>query len=228
MIKASFGDRLDAFLHKLFPFLFNRKQPLDPNRLTVAGAAVSLVAAWALATGEFFAAGFLIFFGGFFDLVDGVVARHYGISTSFGAFLDSTLDRFVDMALFLGVVLFYASTGELGIATLAAFVLVASVIISYAKARAETQIEVLEGGLFERGERVGLLAAGAILDLVPWALGLLAIGSTITVAQRFSVAYRELERLDATRRGPDMASGVADSSAGGASIPVADDSGAAQ
>ncbi|MEE3329876.1 MAG: CDP-alcohol phosphatidyltransferase family protein [Myxococcota bacterium] len=228
MIKASFGDRLDAFLHKLFPFLFHRKQPLDPNRLTVVGAVVSLIAAWALATGEFFAAGFLILFGGFFDLVDGVVARHYGISTSFGAFLDSTLDRFVDMALFLGVVLFYASAGELGIATLAAFVLVASVLTSYAKARAETQIEVLEGGLFERGERVGLLAAGAILDLIPWALGLLAIGSAVTVAQRFSVAYRELERLDAARRASDVASSAADSSAGGASIAVADDSGAAQ
>jgi len=57
----------------------------------------------------------------------------------------------------------------------------------------------LEGGLLERGERVGLLAVGAMLDLIPWALGLLAIGSAITVAQRFSVAYRELGRLDAER-----------------------------
>lgn len=213
MIKASFGDRLDAFLHKLFPFLFHRAKPLDPNTLTVVGALVSLVAAWALATGEFLAAGFLIMLGGFFDLVDGVVARHYGTSTSFGAFLDSTLDRFVDMALFLGVILYYAGHGEAEVAVLGAFVLITSVITSYAKARAETQIKVLEGGLFERGERVGLLAAGAATDLIPWALAVLAVGGAVTVAQRFLAAYRELERLDAARSAPEA---------------VAEDSGAAQ
>ena len=117
------------------------------------------------------------------------------------------------MALFLGVILYYAGHGEAEVAVLGAFVLITSVITSYAKARAETQIKVLEGGLFERGERVGLLAAGAATDLIPWALAVLAVGGAVTVAQRFSAAYRELERLDAARSAPEA---------------VAEDSGAAQ
>ena len=134
MIKARFGDRLDPWIHRLFPFLFWR--PLHPDALTAIGVCVSIVAAIELARGELFAGGLLILFGGFFDLVDGVVARHQGISTEFGAFLDSTLDRAVDMALMLGLVLLYASSGDPTTATVASVVLVATVLTSYVKARA--------------------------------------------------------------------------------------------
>lgn len=195
MIKARFGDRLDVWIHRAFPFLFWR--PLPPDALTVCGACVSVVAAFALARGELFVGGLLILFGGFFDLVDGVVARHRGVSTSFGAFLDSTLDRLVDSVLMLGLVVLYASTGDMVTAALACAVLVAAVLTSYAKARAETVIPKLEGGLFERAERVGLLAAGALFDVMGPMLWLLALGTWLTVAQRFVVAYRELGRLDA-------------------------------
>lgn len=194
MIKASFGDRLDAWIHRLFPFLFWR--PLPPDALTVTGAAVSVVAALALARGELLIGGLLILFGGFFDLVDGVVARHQGISTSFGAFLDSTLDRLVDVVLMVGLIAFYASQGDSLTTAVAAVVLVATVLTSYAKARAEAVLPSLEGGLLERGERIGLLAAGAILGWMVPVLWLLAVGTTVTVAQRFAVAYRELRRLD--------------------------------
>lgn len=195
MIKARFGDRLDAWIHRAFPFLFWR--PLPPDVLTVVGACVSVVAAFALARGELFAGGLLILLSGFFDLVDGVVARHQGVSTSFGAFLDSTLDRLVDSVLMLGLVVLYASTGEMVTAALASAVLVATTLTSYAKARAETVIPKLEGGLLERGERVGLLAVGALFDVMGPMLWLLALGTWLTVAQRFVVAYRELGRLDA-------------------------------
>jgi len=195
VIKATFGDRLDAWVRRLLPFLFVRR--LDPNALTVTGSLVSIVAAVALARGAFTVGGILILAGGLFDLVDGVVARHQGRSSSFGAFLDSTLDRLVDMALLVGVLLFYARSGDTTTAVVAAVVLVASVLTSYAKARAETRIEVLEGGLLERGERIVLLAAGAILGWMQPVLWLLAAGTLVTVAQRFAVAYRELESLDA-------------------------------
>ena len=194
MIKSSIGERLDAVIHQLFPFLFRRH--LDPNALTVCGALVSLTAAVAFAFGHFAPGGILMLFGGFFDLVDGVVARHQGSASRFGAFLDSTLDRFVDMALLLGICVHFAARGEAGTVLLAGAALVASVLVSYAKARAELVLPRFDVGLFERGERVGLLAAGAILGFLVPALWIVAIGSAVTVAQRFAAAYREMERLD--------------------------------
>ncbi len=112
MIKSVVGQRLDPLIHRLFPFLFVRR--LNPNALTVWGAVVSLLAAAAFMRGQFPLAGVLMLGGGFFDLVDGVVARHHGISTRFGAFLDSTLDRLVDMALLTGISVYYASIGDPG------------------------------------------------------------------------------------------------------------------
>ena len=195
MIKAKFGDRLDGWIHTAFPFLFTRS--LNPNLLTLAGAGISVGAAIAFGLGAFVCGGVLLLAGGFFDLVDGVVARHQGTSTSFGAFLDSTMDRFVDMVVLFGLVVHYGRAGEVGLVVLVGVVLMASVMTSYAKARAEQTIPVLEGGIFERGERVGLLAAGALFGIMSWALWLLAAGTVFTVAQRFNTAYRELESLDA-------------------------------
>jgi len=198
MIKAKLGDRLDAWLQALLPFLFHHR--LNPNLLTVLGTLVSLGAAVGFAFGQFRWAGVLILAGGFFDLVDGVIARHQGTASTFGAFLDSTLDRLVDMGILLGIVLHYAGKGEPGLVLLAGYALVATVLVSYAKARAELVVPVLEGGLFERGERIGLLAAGAILGFMVPALWIVAVGATITVAQRFSLAYREMAELDASTR----------------------------
>lgn len=198
MIKSAFGKHVDGVVHRLFPFLFVRR--LDPNTLTVCGTLVSLGAAAAFVDGRFVLGGALILAGGFFDLVDGVVARHHGISTRFGAFLDSTLDRLVDMALLLGIAVHYASRGDAASVLLAGTALVSSVLVSYAKARAELEVEAFEVGILERGERVGLLAAGALFGVMIPVLWIIAIGSTITVVQRFALAYREMERKDRAER----------------------------
>jgi phosphatidylglycerophosphate synthase len=197
MIKATFGKRVDDAVQTLFPFMFTRR--FDPNLLTVTGAVVSCGAAAAFAVGAPISAGILILLGGFFDLVDGVVARHLGISTTFGAFLDSTLDRFVDMVLYLGLVLHFASTGRIDLVALTGVTLIATVLVSYSKARAELFVPVFEGGLLERGERVGVLASGAILGFLVPALWILAAGSLITVVQRFVMAHRAMTALDASR-----------------------------
>ena len=76
MIKARFGEELDRAVHKLFPFLFRRE--LNPNLLTLVGVALSFVAAGFLATGSFLSGGLLLLCGGFFDMADGTVARHFG------------------------------------------------------------------------------------------------------------------------------------------------------
>jgi CDP-diacylglycerol--glycerol-3-phosphate 3-phosphatidyltransferase len=198
VIKSVMGERLDAWIHALFPFLFTRR--LNPNALTVAGAILSMVAAVAFARGSFVIGGVLILVGGFFDLVDGVVARHQGVATRFGAFLDSTLDRLVDMALLLGIAMHFALVSEPYLVLLAGYTLISSVLVSYAQARAQLFFPAFSVGLLERGERVGILAAGAILGWMVPALWLLAVGSTVTVIQRFIHAYRELERMDAEER----------------------------
>jgi len=202
MIKQRFGDRIDGWVHVAFPFLFAR--PLDPNWLTVIGAFGSAVAAGAFAFGWFASGGVLILASGFFDLVDGVVARHNGVSTRFGKFLDSTLDRFADMVMLVGIATHYAVVGEPGHVLLAGSALMAGVLVSYAAACAQLVVPSLaQLGFMERGERVGGLAAGTILGFPVVALWILTLGSLVTVAQRFGQAHREMARLDALdRSGP--------------------------
>jgi len=199
VIKALLDDRLDGWLRRLLPFLF--RGPLSPNLLTVVGTLISLAAAVAFALGCFVAGGALMLAGGFFDLVDGAVARHRGIATRFGGFLDSTLDRLVDMALLLGLAMNFALQGEPGRVLLAGCALIASVLVSYAQARAQVSVpSFFRVGIFERGERFVLLAAGAILGFVVLALWIIAIGSAVTVVQRMAHAFREMERIDAAER----------------------------
>jgi CDP-diacylglycerol--glycerol-3-phosphate 3-phosphatidyltransferase len=198
MIKAVLGDRLDDWINAAVPFIVRR--PIDPNLLTVLGTLVSLAAAAAAGLGRFGAAGVLLLCGGLFDLVDGVIARRHGNTTSFGAFLDSTLDRLVDMGILLGILMYYAMAGEPGHVLLAGYVLVACVMVSYTKASAERLVTTFRGGVLERGERIALIIAGLLFDLLIPALWIIAVGATITVIQRFALAYRELQRIDANAR----------------------------
>jgi CDP-diacylglycerol--glycerol-3-phosphate 3-phosphatidyltransferase len=194
VIKEKLGHRIDGWIHDLFPFLFWR--PVNPNWLTLLGTLIAGASGFAFAEGAFGVAGLCLLGGGFFDLVDGVVARHFGISTRFGAFLDSSLDRVVDILAMIGLVTFYARANDTAGILLCSVILVATVLISYAKARAELIIERMPGGLLERGERVGLLAAGSILGVLWPILWILAIGTVVTAGQRFRYAHREMGRLD--------------------------------
>lgn len=194
MIKERLGHRIDGWIHSLFPFLFWR--PIDPDWMTVAGTLVAGASSLAFAQGELRLGGMLLLAGGFFDLVDGVVARHFGMTTRFGAFLDSSLDRVVDILAMLGLFAFFVRDADGLGALICAWILVATVLTSYAKARAELMLERMPGGLLERGERIGLLAIGTLVGWLWPVLVLLAIGSTVTVGQRFLYAHREMGRLD--------------------------------
>ncbi|MEM7413634.1 MAG: CDP-alcohol phosphatidyltransferase family protein [Myxococcota bacterium] len=199
MIKSTVGQNLDALIHRLFPFLFWGR--LDPNTLTVTGALVSTGAAAALAMGSLVLGGILILVGGFFDLTDGVVARHRGISTRFGGFLDSTLDRWVDMVLMAGASVHFAREDALIHVAGCGLAMAAMVLVSYSKARAELELPSFEIGWMERGERIGLLAAGAILGFLPWAVWAIALGSLVTAWQRIDHARREMAKLDVEASG---------------------------
>ena len=194
MIKERFGVPLDRAVRALLPLGLARR--LNPNALTLLGAAISLAAGVVFAWGSLRLGGALVVAGGFFDLIDGAVARETGRSTTFGAFLDSTLDRLSDLAVLFGISLHYAGTGEPVVAALAGWALVGSALVSYAKARAESVIR-LDAGFLERGERAGILALGALLGFLPLALTVIALGSTVTVVQRIALARREMEKLDA-------------------------------
>lgn len=191
MIKEKFGSKLDQWIQTIFPFLF--KKPVDPNLLTVVGAGICVAAAVAFGMGHFRLGALLLWLGGMCDLVDGVVARHWQISSAFGAFLDSTLDRLVDMAVLLALALYFAQGGDITTAVVAGVGLVSSVLTSYTKARAEAIDVSMPGGFIERGERVVLIVAGGLLGLMEPALWILAVGATATVVQRFESARRAFD-----------------------------------
>jgi len=197
VIKAWIGRGFDVWARRLLPFFF--ESPLSPNTLTMVGAAIALGGAWALANGCFGWAALLIWVGGLFDLLDGAVARAKGLATNFGAFLDSTVDRLVDMALFLGLILYASKRGQLGEVVLAGWAMMGSVLVSYTKARAEAFVSSFEGGLLERGERIVILGGGVLLqaifpghNVLVVMLWILALGSSLTVGQRVLLAHRHL------------------------------------
>jgi CDP-diacylglycerol--glycerol-3-phosphate 3-phosphatidyltransferase len=205
VLKARLGHDFDERIARALPFLFHPR--VHPNALSVLGVAVSLGGAWAFAEGAFRWGAAIVLVGGVFDLVDGVVARRQGRVTTFGGFLDSSLDRVVDMALLLGLAMHYAGRGAGGLAWLAAFALVATVMVSYTKARAESVVPRFEGGLLERAERIVILVLGGLTGFMPLALGVVAVGSAITAGQRIALAHRLMGELD--RRSAEEAPHVA-------------------
>ncbi len=203
MIKQKYGHKLDQWIKTIFPFLFARQ--VDPDLLTVVGAGICVAGAIAFGMDHFVAGALLLTLGGLCDLVDGVVARHFGISSPFGAFLDSTLDRLVDMVVLLALVVHYMGTGDRTTALVAAVGLVSSVLTSYTKARAESIDVSMPGGLIERGERIVLIVAGGLFGVMQPALWILAVGSTATVVQRFDAARRAFGRLNEKQTPPPTA-----------------------
>ena len=191
MIKAYFGDRVDAAVRVAFAPLF--RTAIHPDLLSAAGAVFSLGAGAALGYGELRWGAALIAAGGVCDLVDGVMARHLGRASVFGAFLDSTLDRVADLAILIGICVFFAAEDRPEWVAVTGVALAASVLTSYIKARAETFVERFEGGLFERAERIILLGAGAWFGRLEIAVALLAALGTWTAATRFAQACRLLK-----------------------------------
>ena len=167
---------------------------IHPNVLTLVGVLVNVVAAWALATGQFIMAGVIMIVANIFDFIDGKVAHETNTVSAFGAFWDSTLDRFSDLALFLGLVYLYASLGRPDYVLIAALTLVFSIMTSYARARAESLVEKCKVGFMERPERIVLLMIGAFTDRMAGVLWVILVLSVVTVANRIHYTYLVLNR----------------------------------
>jgi CDP-diacylglycerol--glycerol-3-phosphate 3-phosphatidyltransferase len=156
-----------------------------PDALTATGWAFSLGAAVLFALGYTKTAGAVMLFAGLFDALDGAVARESGQMSAFGAFLDSTLDRFSEAAIFVGVIFFYAVSYKPYAALLAGAAMTFSLMTSYTRARAEGLDLECEVGLLERAGRVVILSLFSLAGLLFAGLALVAAGALVTTVQRF-------------------------------------------
>jgi CDP-diacylglycerol---glycerol-3-phosphate 3-phosphatidyltransferase len=168
---------------------------IHPNVLTLIGVLVNIVAAWLLAQDRFIAAGVVMILANIFDFIDGKVAHITGTQSAFGAFWDSTLDRFSDLALFTGLIWLYSSLGREGYVLVATLTLIFSIMTSYARARAESLIEKCKVGFMERPERIVLFMIGAFTDRMAAVLWMILVLSIITVANRIYYTYLVLNSL---------------------------------
>ena len=171
---------------------------INPNVLTFMGLVVNTWAAilFGSATPEnqkrmFFYAGLVIIFSGFFDLVDGEVARATNRVTRFGAFFDSVVDRYSDASQFLGLLVYYARSDRFFYVVLTAFVMVSAIMVSYTRARAESLIGSWRVGFMERPERLVLVIIGALFNRMAPALWVIAIVATLTVIHRILHTWQE-------------------------------------
>jgi len=164
---------------------------INPNVLTHIGLLINIFAMILFAKGIFLWAGLVILFAGIFDIVDGEVARRTGRVTKFGAFFDSVIDRYSDLLLLLGLIIWYAKINRIFYVGLTGLVLIGSVLSSYTLARAESLIPACKVGFLERPERVVLLIIGSLFNRMPAVLWVMAILSNWTVSQRIWYTWRE-------------------------------------
>jgi CDP-diacylglycerol--glycerol-3-phosphate 3-phosphatidyltransferase len=163
---------------------------LSPNVVTIIGFVLMVGVAVVLARGHLILGGLLIIAAAIFDAVDGTLARMIGRTSRFGAFLDSTLDRFSEAIIYLGIFIHLSGQNQNLELILIYATVVGSLMVSYARARAEGIGLSLKDGLFTRFERVLLLVIGLIFNLLTPALWLLAIFTNLTAVQRMYLVWQ--------------------------------------
>ncbi len=161
-----------------------------PNTATLLGFALNVVVSVILAAGHLRLAGGLLIITLAFDAVDGTMARSQGKVSRFGAFLDSTLDRWTELLLYTGLIWHYLNTDQQAGVLLAVAALGASFMVSYARARAEGVGFTCKEGIFTRFERLLALIIGLLFGLLLWALALIAVLAGVTAVQRILVVWR--------------------------------------
>jgi len=176
------------------------KTHITPTALTWVGFSIAIGGAILIASGHPFIAGFVVLTAGFFDMLDGALARHTKQVSHFGAVLDSTLDRISEAVLLLGILIFYlffgnqSATGIL----LVCLALIGAPLVSYIRARAEAIGLECKIGLFTRAERVIVLAVGLLLSHISYALiialAIIAAFSFVTAGQRLSYVLKQTKK----------------------------------
>jgi len=198
---SAFGRACGVLLDAIVRWLALAR--INPNVLTFLGLVVNAIAAvlFGLANSEnqarlFRYAGLTIIGSGFFDLVDGRVARASNRVTRFGGFFDSVIDRYSDASQFFGLLVFYARGQRFAYVVLTAYVMVNAIMVSYTRARAESLIASCRVGFLERPERLVLVILGALFNRMAPVLWVIAILSTITVIHRVRYTWTRTALVD--------------------------------
>src|SRR5262245_29160739 len=173
---------------------------IHPNILTLVGVVINVAAGCALAARRFVLAGVVMIVANIFDFIDGKVAHQLHLESRFGAFWDSTLDRFSDLALLTGLIYLYSQLGRSDYVLVAAVTLIFSIMTSYARARAESLIEKCKVGFMERPERIVLFMIGAFTNRMAAVLWVILTLSVLAVANRIYYTYLALNNLPLPRR----------------------------
>jgi CDP-diacylglycerol--glycerol-3-phosphate 3-phosphatidyltransferase len=192
MLMRTFGRYLSYPVGRLAALLASTGIP--PNVITWLALVANLWAGVVFAAGRFATAGGMMLLAGLCDLLDGPVARKQGRVSLFGGFLDSILDRYADLILFLGLLIYYVHVNRFTYAFLAGAAAAGAVMVSYAKARAESLVPGRGVGFWERPERLALMILGALVNRMPLALWILAIGPNITVIHNIVHTWQQTER----------------------------------
>jgi CDP-diacylglycerol--glycerol-3-phosphate 3-phosphatidyltransferase len=167
---------------------------IHPNILTFVGVLINSWAAYKLARGHFISAGFIMIVANIFDFIDGKVAHETGLMSKFGGFWDSVIDRFSDIALFIGLIYLYSSVGRSDYVMVASFAMMFALMTSYTRARAESLIAKCKVGFMERPERIVLFMIGAFTNRMAGVLWVILVLSVFSVADRVILTYRVLEK----------------------------------
>src|SRR4026207_1289447 len=168
---------------------------IHPNTLTLIGVIINVGAAWALGFGRFGMAFVIMLVANIFDFIDGKVAHITRLESEFGAFWDSTLDRFSDLALLTGLIFLYSKLGRTDYVMVAALALIFSIMTSYARARAESLVQKCKVGFMERPERIVLFMIGAVTNRMAAVLWVILVLSILAVANRIYYTYLALNAL---------------------------------
>jgi CDP-diacylglycerol--glycerol-3-phosphate 3-phosphatidyltransferase len=179
---------------------------IHPNILTFVGVLINTWAAVHLAKGQFIRAGVIMIVANIFDFIDGKVAVELGKVSKFGGFWDSVIDRFSDIALFIGLIYLYSDNGRTDYALIASLAMMFALMTSYTRARAESLIPKCKVGFMERPERIVLFMIGAFTNRMAAVLWVILVLSIFSVADRVILTYRVLknrpERPAAIARAP--------------------------
>jgi CDP-diacylglycerol---glycerol-3-phosphate 3-phosphatidyltransferase len=193
---SAVGRGCRFLLHKIVHGLALTK--VNPNILTFIGLVINVGAAvlFGYASGEnqarlFRWAAAVIVAAGIFDMVDGRVARATGQVTEFGGFFDSVIDRYSDVVLYFGLLVYYARANRFFYVVLTAIAMVTSVMVSYTRARAESLIDKCKVGFMERPERIVLVIIGAVFNRMAPVLWVIAVIGNISVIHRIVYTYQQ-------------------------------------
>jgi CDP-diacylglycerol--glycerol-3-phosphate 3-phosphatidyltransferase len=165
---------------------------IHPNVLTLIGVLINLAAAGALALGKFVTAGVIMTLANIFDFIDGKVATELKMSSDFGGFWDSVMDRFSDISLFVGLTYLYSQLGRTDYVMVTALATMFTILTSYTRARAESVVARCKVGFMERPERIVLFMIGAFTNRMAAVLWVILVLSVSTVFARIYYTWRAL------------------------------------